>query len=118
MSHESRRNAAKEKVYTLFGFLGLLAVYLSIGISILFSPWFSWQRNALSDLGHAVKSGVAPIFNLGLLFGGFLIIIYVLMVFRERPVSSAILVASISMANRLTICLNLASEIFERFYTC
>ena len=84
MSGESRSNASKEKVYALFGLFGLLTVYLSIGISILFSPWFSWQRNALSDLGHAVKSGVAPIFNLGLLVGGILIIIYVLMVFREH----------------------------------
>jgi hypothetical membrane protein len=59
-------------------------VYLSIGISILLSPWFSWQTNALSDLGHVVKSEVAPIFNLGLLLGGFLILVYVLTVFRKH----------------------------------
>ena len=47
----------------------LLFVFISIGLS----PWFSFWENALSDLGHAVKSGAAPVFNFGLATGGFLI---------------------------------------------
>lgn len=65
-----------EKIYALFGVIGPLIPYLSIGVSIALSPWFSWEKNALSDLGHAVKSGVAPIFNFGLLIAGFFLTIY------------------------------------------
>jgi hypothetical membrane protein len=65
-----------EKIYALFGVIGPLLAYVSIGVSIALSPWFSWERDALSDLGHAVKSGVAPIFNFGLLITGFFLTIY------------------------------------------
>lgn len=50
--------------------------YVCIGISIALSPWFSWSSNALSDLGHAVHSNVAPVFNFGLLLAGFLIAVF------------------------------------------
>jgi len=51
--------------YTLFfGIVGPIVSYVLIAVSILLSPWFSWQRNALSDLGHSTKSNVSPIFNL------------------------------------------------------
>ena len=84
-----------ERFYAFFGIAGPIVAYVSIAISILLSPWFSWQRNALSDLGHAVKSDVAPIFNLGLLLGGFLIIVYALTVFRAHvKYTSICLVAS------------------------
>lgn len=66
----------KERVYALFGVVGPIIAYLSIGTSIAFSPWFSWEVSALSDLGHSVKSDVAPIFNLGLLMCGFLVMVY------------------------------------------
>lgn len=50
-----------------------LAVPLScIVLSALLSPWFNIFDNALSDLGHAVKSRTAPIFNFGLVAGGLL----------------------------------------------
>ncbi len=74
----------KERVYALFGVVGPLVAYVFIGASILLSPWFSWERNALSDLGHAVKSPVAPIFNLGLLLAGFLTILYAVMSFKKH----------------------------------
>ena len=64
------------KLWALFGALGPLIAYVCIGISISLSPWFSWSSNALSDLGHAVHSSVAPIFNFGLLLSGFLIAIF------------------------------------------
>ncbi|MCK5626162.1 DUF998 domain-containing protein, partial [Candidatus Bathyarchaeota archaeon] len=73
----------EEKFYALLGIIGPLVAYLSIGISIFQSPWFSWERSALSDLGHSVDSNVAPIFNLGLSLAGFLIMIYILTTFRK-----------------------------------
>ena len=84
-----------EKTFASFGIVGPIIVYLSIGVSIMFSPWFSWHRNALSDLGHVLKSEIAPIFNLGLLFGGFLLMVYAVTVFREHAkYTSVCLVAS------------------------
>jgi hypothetical membrane protein len=77
-------NSTKEKNYALLGIIAPFVTYFSIGVSIAFSPWFSWQRNALSDLGHSVNSGVAPIFNVGLLFTGLLVIIYSVTVFAKH----------------------------------
>lgn len=71
-----------KKIYALFGVVGPLIAFVSIGVSIALSPWFSWERNALSDLGHAVKSGVAPTYNFGLLLTGFLLIIYAVTALR------------------------------------
>ena len=47
-----------ERVYALFGVFGPLLVYVSITVSLVLSPWFSWETNALSDLGHSVTSDV------------------------------------------------------------
>ena len=74
----------EEKVYALFGVFGPLLVYVSILLSLVLSPWFSWKNNALSDLGHAVNSVAASIFNLGLLLAGFLMMIYALTVFQKH----------------------------------
>jgi len=73
-----------EKVYALFGVFGPLLVYASIVVSLVLSPWFSWQSNMLSDLGHAVTSDAAPVFNLGLLLSGFLLMIYALTAFKKH----------------------------------
>jgi len=72
-----------KEIYALFGAVGPLIAYVSIGVAIALSPWFSWEKNALSDLGHAVKSGVAPIFNFGLLLTGFLVMIYAVTALRR-----------------------------------
>jgi len=73
-----------KRVYALLGILGPLIAYISIGVSIVLSPRFSWETSALSDLGHAVQSEVAPIFNLGLLLAGFLIMVYAITVFKRH----------------------------------
>lgn len=73
----------RERLYALLGVAGPIVVYISIMVSIMLSPWFSWGGNALSDLGHAVRSEVASIYNLGLLIGAFLIIIYNLKILRH-----------------------------------
>ncbi|MCJ7425319.1 DUF998 domain-containing protein [Candidatus Bathyarchaeota archaeon] len=87
-----------DKTLALVGFFAPCIVYLSIGVSILFSPWCSWQRNALSDLGHSVKSPVAPIFNLGVLLTGFLTIVYAVTVLKKHaPYTCICLVVSASI---------------------
>lgn len=83
-----------EKFYALFGIVGPLVAYFSIGVSIVFSPWFSWGKNALSDLGHSVNSQVAPIYNLGLLLAGFLMIVYAVTVFRKHAKYTAIILVA------------------------
>ncbi len=81
--------------YVLFGILGPLLVYLSILASLVLSPWFSWEINALSDLGNPIISDVAWIFNLGLLFAGFFLMIYTTTVFKKHAkYSSFCLLAS------------------------
>lgn len=68
----------------MFGVVGPLVAYLFIGVSIILSPWFSWWSNALSDLGHSVKSDVASLYNFGLLLSGFLITIHSIAAFRDH----------------------------------
>lgn len=74
----------KEKTYALLGVAGPLLVYLSIIVSLALSPWFSWETNMLSDLGDAINSEVALIFNGGLLLAGFFLLIYALTAFRKH----------------------------------
>lgn len=91
-----------ERTYALLGVVGPVVAYVSIGVSIALSPWFSWERNALSDLGHAVKSGVAPIFNLGISLAGLLVIIYTATTFRKHAKYTSIcVVVSASMLQLL-----------------
>jgi hypothetical membrane protein len=73
-----------DRNYALFGLLGPLTAFVFIGISIFLSQWFSWDNNALSDLGHSVSSDVAPLFNFGLLLSGFFTILYALVSFRKH----------------------------------
>ncbi len=53
--------------------ISYIVALVAITISIILSPWFNIFNNALSDLGHSVKSRVAPIFNLGLVLSGYII---------------------------------------------
>jgi len=88
-------NPTKEKNYALLGIIAPFVTYCSIAISILYTPWFSWQRNALSDLGHSINSTVAPIFNLGLFVTGFIVIIYSMTILKTRAkYTSVCLIAS------------------------
>lgn len=74
----------EERFYALFGIFGPALVFLSIIVSLVLSPWFSWESNALSDLGNAVTSSAASIFNLGLLMAGFFMMIYAATVFKKH----------------------------------
>ncbi|TRO54045.1 DUF998 domain-containing protein [Candidatus Bathyarchaeota archaeon] len=74
----------KDRAYSVFGIIGSLLLYFSILISLILSPWFSWENNALSDLGHSVTSDAAAIFNMGLLLSGFLLMVYTATVFKKH----------------------------------
>jgi len=80
----------EERAFALFGVLGPVIVYFSIAASIVLSPWFGWQSNALSDLGHSIKSDVAPLFNFGLFLAGFLLTIYASTVFKKHAKYSSV----------------------------
>lgn len=56
--------------------LGYLIPLLSILVAVIISGWFNLVNNALSDLGHATRSNVSLIFNLGLSLGSFFIIAF------------------------------------------
>jgi hypothetical membrane protein len=74
----------EERVYALFGVFGPLLVYVSIALSLAFSSGFNWENNMLSDLGNAVTSNTAAIFNFGLLLAGFFMMLYALTVFKKH----------------------------------
>ncbi len=76
--------------------VGAFAVPLFfVFLSIALSPWFRWEVNALSDLGHSLKSPVAPLFNVGLITGGLLMILYsILYMARKYPHTSKLMAAS------------------------
>ena len=68
----------------LIGLIGPLTAFFFIALSIARSPWFDWQQNALSDLGHATASSVAPLYNFGLVLAGLCLIVYSVTVFRTH----------------------------------
>ena len=73
-----------DRVIALFGILGSSVAYFAIGLSICFSPWFDWTKNALSDLGIG-EAGY--IFNYGLVVAGFLLVPFSLLLRKMLPYS-------------------------------
>jgi hypothetical membrane protein len=88
-----------ERNYALLGLAAPLVAVFFIALSIGLSPWFSWGSNALSDLGHSVRSEVAPLFNFGLLLCGFLMILYSISCFRSHAkyTSHVLVIAGLSL---------------------
>ncbi len=89
------------KIGSLLGIIGPTIGYVAIAVSIAFSPWFRWERHALSDLGHAMRSDVAAIFNLGLLLTGLLILIYAVTVFRKHAPYTSFFLATVGFSLQL-----------------
>ena len=89
--------------------LPLLMVFVSIALS----PWFNIWYNALSDLGHAVNNDVAPIFNLGLVIGGYLVSVlsikYMILYDKGRSVILA-------YAGFMLILIGVYDEIYGRLH--
>mgnify|MGYP003882817749 CR=1 FL=1 len=76
--------------------IGAFALPLTLILaSVLLSPWFRWEVNALSDLGHSSRSPVAPLFNFGLVTGGLLMLLYsALYMDRRYPFTSKLVAAA------------------------
>jgi len=74
--------------------ISIVVPLISIAVSIAISGWFNITDNALSDLGHAARSSVAPIFNFGLSLGGFLVsivsMLYLSRIHRVFSISGAL----------------------------
>jgi hypothetical membrane protein len=71
------------KIVRLFGWFGVITPVL--GFSMIFfaistAPWFSWQSNALSDLG--VEGFTAAIFNMGLVMTACVMALFSLSVYE------------------------------------
>ena len=87
----------------LCGILSPVVAFSAIALAIALSPWFSWRKNALSDLG-ALKSPVWPIFNGGLIIASILALFfaYELLAHLEgrlgRAGAALLLVGSLSLA--------------------
>jgi hypothetical membrane protein len=71
------------KLIRLFGWFGIVTPVLGFGMILLAistAPWFSWQTNALSDLG--VDGLTAVIFNGGLIMTGSVMAVFSLSVYE------------------------------------
>ena len=71
------------KLVRLFGWFGIVTPVLGftmIFLAISTAPWFSWQGNALSDLG--VEGLTAAIFNGGLIMTGSVMAVFSLSVYE------------------------------------
>lgn len=64
------------KLACLCGLAGPAVAFSLIALALARAPWFSWQANALSDLGAEAAS--ATPFNLGLIAGGALLCFFAL----------------------------------------
>jgi hypothetical membrane protein len=95
-----------DRYYALTGVLGPIIAIICIVVAISLSPWFSWESNALSDLGHSVNSEVAPIFNFGLLLSGFFIVIYSLTSFSKVSKYTYCLLVIVGLALQLVATFN------------
>ena len=83
---------------------GLIVPLLFIGVATWVSGWFDLVDNALSDLGHAVKSNVAVMFNLGLSLGAFILAIYSLVcIIRKDKVYGVLLLISSYLLNLIAV---------------
>jgi len=68
------RASRRIKIAGLCGVVAPVVALSSIFLAILLSPWFSWQRNALSNLG--VSGTAAAVFNSGLIVSGLLAMVF------------------------------------------
>jgi hypothetical membrane protein len=71
------------KLVRLFGWFGIVTPvlgFLMIFLAISTAPWFSWQGNALSDLG--VEGLTAVIFNGGLIMTGSVMAVFSLSLYE------------------------------------
>jgi hypothetical membrane protein len=82
----------KRDLMAILGVISPVFGFICVLISVAASPWFSWNTNAISDLGHSLKSEVSPILNSGLLITGLMLLLYAFSILkREAKWSSCFL---------------------------
>ncbi|MGQ4892232.1 MAG: DUF998 domain-containing protein [Candidatus Njordarchaeia archaeon] len=79
MESDKMENLLKYKY--LIGLITPIIAYGCIFAAIAVSPWFTWSKNALSDLGAHQGSNI--IFNTGLIISGLLLILYTALIFER-----------------------------------
>ncbi|PVX24897.1 MAG: hypothetical protein CW716_09180 [Candidatus Bathyarchaeum sp.] len=107
-----KRIVHKQKT-ALLGVVAPLIATIFIGISIGLSPWFAWEDNALSDLGHSINSEVAALFNFGLLLTGFCLIMYSITCFRQHAKYTSYSLIIAGFALQLVATFN---EVYKPFH--
>ncbi|MCW4019893.1 MAG: DUF998 domain-containing protein [Candidatus Bathyarchaeota archaeon] len=103
-----------KRTYALCGILGPLISYVFIGISIASAPWFSWEKNALSDLGNALRKESAPYYNFGLALAGLLTAVYAVTAFRKHAKHTSLCLAASSFLLQL---LAVFDEVYGHLHT-
>jgi len=104
-----------ERLFALFGVIGPLLAIIFIGFSIALAPWFSWWRNALSDLGHALNSESAAYYNFGLALAGLFILIYSVTIFSKHAKYTSLFLAATGFALQLVAVFD---EVYGRLHGC
>ncbi|BAB59965.1 hypothetical protein [Thermoplasma volcanium GSS1] len=84
--------------FSLAGIVGPIFAISLVFIDVAVSPWFTWQHNALSDLG------VHPygyLFNLGIIVEGFLNVLFVMALFEiglKKRIGALLIISGIALA--------------------
>lgn len=91
----------KKRNLALLGIIGPFTAIIFIAASIVLFPEFSWASNALSDLGHSTRSSVAPLFNFGLLFSGFCMMLFSVTSFRNHAKYTSYMLVAAGLALQL-----------------
>ncbi len=75
----------------LIGLFAPIIALICIVIAILLAPYWTWENNALSDLGHYTRTDIGPnpmmraiVFNSGLVVTGILMIYVTLNFFKDQ----------------------------------
>lgn len=74
----------KKDLMAILGLISPIFGFICVLISVMASPWFSWSTNAISDLGHSLRSEVSPILNFGLLVTGLMLMLYALLILKKE----------------------------------
>jgi len=95
------------------GLLLPIIIFTGIGLAIAVSPWFSWEKNALSDLGIAPNSAI--LFNGSMILGGVCMFVFSLGLLRETSQKLGIYLLSMSSLTLIGIGLFPETMILQHF---
>jgi len=109
------KRLSQPNVAALCGFTGPFFAFLCIMIAILVSPWFTWQGNALSDLGHPLRYAESPlssfVFNYGLIIAGIITLFFVFGLWTKvKSILARISTVILLFADIALICIGVFPE--------